>query len=233
MLPVAFVVTLLISAWVLASARRRSFPLPIVILWTLGTLLFPLIILPLYLIVRSHRRRREKEREHEAGDSENQADESRAPLRFRRTLPLAYLVLMLAGGALYYYKDWMSVDAHLARANQARLTDDKERVIKEYREALKLEDNAHTHNLLGKDLAAASRWDEALAEFRTAQSMGEPDDELPYNIAEALDKLHRGREAASEYEIFLRSALCTQTMPDNRCPIAQQRLSELAKKKTP
>jgi tetratricopeptide (TPR) repeat protein len=144
----------------------------------------------------------------------------------RRALPLTYLLVMLGLGALYFYLDSRSVDAHLARANQARVVGNEERIIQEYRAALKLEDNAHTHNLLGKELMIARRWDEALAEFRTAERMGEPDDELPYNIAWALMNLHRDREAAPEYERFLSGPLCTATPPDARCARVRELLAQ-------
>lgn len=225
MLPASYALTVLLSTWVLASARRHCFSAPAATLWTLGTLFFPLIILPLYLVVRASRLRSDKQSGNETGaDSKNPARERCKPLLLRRTLPLIYLSLMLGMGALYFYLDSKSVDAHLARANQARVRDQKERIIQEYREALKLEDDAHTHNLLGEELAVAHRWDEALAEFRTAERMGEPDDELPYSIAEALDNLQRYEEAAREYERFLTGPLCTMTPPDSRCAGVRERL---------
>ncbi|HEY0323275.1 MAG TPA: hypothetical protein VGC66_20125 [Pyrinomonadaceae bacterium] len=231
MLPVAFVLCALLSTWVLASARRRGFNAYAVTLWTLGTLFFPLIILPLYLIALSLRRRRAKEStEEDNDDSENPANEKRAPsLPLRRTLPFVYLMVMLSLGALYFYMDSRSVDAHLARANQARVQGQGERVIEEYRAALKLEDDAHTHNLLGQEFAAARRFDEALAEFRLAERMGEQDDELPFNIAVSLDQLNRAAEALPEYVRFLNGSLCLELPHDVRCAGARQRLAEITK----
>jgi tetratricopeptide (TPR) repeat protein len=232
MLPASFALTALVSTWVLASARRRGFNTSAVTLWTLGTLFFPLIILPLYLVARSYRRRPETEREGEqAHDSENTAQgKSTSALPLRRTLPLAYLFAMLSLGALYFYMDWRSADAHLARANQARVRSERERVIAEYRAALKVEDDAHTHNLLGQELAAALRWEEALHEFRMAERMGEMDDELSYNIAVSLDRLNRPAEAKPEYERFLGSSLCVEMPHDAHCARAMQRLNEIVKR---
>jgi tetratricopeptide (TPR) repeat protein len=215
---------------VLASARRRRFNAAAVILWTLGTLFFPLIVTPLYLIARSYRRRREKERANEDdNDSENPANEkSTPPLKLRRTLPLVYLLLMLSLGTLYFYMDSRGVETHLARANQARVQGQRERVIAEYRAALALEDDAHTHNLLGQELAAARRFDEALSEFRTAERMGEMDDELSLNTGIALDQLNHPGEAKLEYERFLNGSLCTELPHDARCTATRRRLTELA-----
>jgi tetratricopeptide (TPR) repeat protein len=229
MMPASFVLAATLSAWVLASVRRYRFSALAATLWTLCTLFFPLITLPLYLIARSMKRRREKERASKAGDNDSQslADESHAALPLRWTLPPLYLAVMLSLAALHFYMDSRSVDAHLMRANQERLLDQRERVIAEYRAALKLEDSAHTHSLLGKELLAAERWDEALAELRTAERMGEPDDERPFQIAEALLYLKRPAEAKTEYERFLRGPLCTVAVPDRRCRDARQRLSDM------
>jgi tetratricopeptide (TPR) repeat protein len=231
MLPVSFALCALLSTWVLASARRRRFNVAAVTLWTFGTFFFPLIVMPLYLIARSSSRRREKERSNEdRNDSENQANESGAPpLALRRTLPLVYLLVLLSLGALYFYMDSQSVDAHLARANQARVQGQRERVIAEYRAALALEDDAHTHNLLGQELAAARRFDEALAEFRAAARMGEMDDELSLNTGIALDQLNHTDEAKLEYERFLNGPLCKEMPHDARCTATLRRLNELIK----
>jgi tetratricopeptide (TPR) repeat protein len=237
MLPVWFALTVVLSAWVLASARRRGFNATAVTLWTLGTLFFPLVIMPLYLIARAFMRRREKESAVEtkasveteaSSDAENQAcDDGPLQLPLRRTLPLLYLLVMLMLGALYFYMDWQSVDAHLARANQARVREQREQVMAEYRAALRLEDDAHTHNLLAQELKVAGRPNEALAEFRTAQRMGEEDDELSYNIAMLLEELKRPMETRPEYERFANSALCAEVPHDVRCVAANVRLKEL------
>lgn len=216
MLPVWFAVTALLSAWVLASARRRGMSAAAVTLWTLGTLFFPLIILPLYLIARSYRLRREEESEP-------------PPLPLRKTLPLVYLSVMLGLGSLYFYMDRRSPDAYHMRANQARVREQREQVIAEYRAALKLEDDAHTHNLLGKELQAVGRYDEALSEFRTAERMGEADNLLPLNIAQSLDELKRFDEARPEYERFLNGPLCAEMPHDRLCAHARMRVAAMSK----
>ena len=219
MLPVSFGLTVILSAWVLASARKARFTAVAVTLWTLGTLFFPFIIMPLYLIARSFRRRLERALD----------EEEPQKILLRRTLPLAYLLVMLSLGALYFYMDWRSVDAHLARANQARVQGQSERIIEEYRAALKLEDDAHTHNLLAKEFWAAARYEEALAEFRAAERMGEDDEELYFNIGATLDKLNRTVEARPEYEKFLRGSLCAEIPHDARCVAVRERVNELAR----
>jgi hypothetical protein len=228
LLPLSYLLTVMISTWVLAGARKRRFSVQAVTLWTLGTLFFPLIILPLYLITRSFRRPTTKQRvdETEGESPTNEAREATA-IPLRRLLPAAYLLVMLFLGALHFYTDWKSVDAHLARANQARVGNERERVIAEYRLALALEDDAHTHNLLGKEFMAALSYAEALAEFRTAERMGELDEELAFNIAVSLDQLHRPAEARGEYEKFLTGALCRETPHDVRCGGARQRLAQM------
>lgn len=244
MLPLWFAVSALLSAWVLASARRRGFGPAAVTLWTMGTLFFPLVILPLYLIVRSYRLRREKEPEQivATGGFEDNADMKNdsealetapAPLILRRSLPLIYLSVMLGFGALYFYMDWRSPDAYHMRANQARVREQREQVIAEYRAALKLEDDAHTHNLLGKELQAAGRHAEALAELRTAERMGEADEELPLNMAQSLDELKRLDEAKTEYRRFLNGPLCEAMPHDSRCVLGRGRLSALEQGKLP
>ncbi len=230
MLPASFALTALLSAWVLASARKRRLNAAVTTLWTLSTLFFPLVVLPLYLVFRFFQRRDEPQkklgRDETTGNPES---EKSAPPAWRHGLPLVYLVLLLSLGALYFYTDYRSVDAHLARANQARVRGQQERIIEEYRAALRLEDNAHTHNLLGRELAATRRWDEALRELRTAERMGETDDELPYYIAESLYNLARFQEAAPEFERFLRSSTACTTPPrDVRCILAERRLTDIA-----
>jgi tetratricopeptide (TPR) repeat protein len=219
MLPLSFALTALLSTWVLMSARRHLFGAATVTLWTLGTLFFPLIILPLYLVARSFRRRDE--------------NEERAPsqaLPWRRTLPLLYLATLLSLYALYFYIDSRGAEAHLMRANQARVRGQREQVIEEYRAALRVEDDAHTHNLLAKEYSAAMRYDEALREFRTAERMGEIDEELSFNIAVSLDLLNHSAEAVPEYERFLNDSLCREMPYDVRCVAARQRVAKIAER---
>lgn len=225
--PAAFALAALASACVLASARRRGFALYAVALWTLGTLFFPLIILPLYLIARAHARRRERtiatsNPTDEAATPE--ANVSCKPLKWRLALPALYALMIFSIGSLLFYLDYQSTDAHLARANQARLLNQRAKVIREYRAALRLEDNPHTHNLLGVELAADGRWEEALTEFRAAEQGGEPDEEIYLHIATALDALTRPNEATLEYQKFLNTPRCAQDNPYTQCEAARVRL---------
>lgn len=237
--PAAFALSALVSTWVLASARRRGFAFYWVAAWTLGTLFYPLIVLPIYLIVRMARRSaQERAPQSAATQDDNIATlelTTQAPTeptqpaqkthqRLRWTLPALYLLAVLSCGALYYYRDAQSIDAHLARANQARLVGRRDQTIREYRAALQLEENAHTRNLLGIELAAAGQLDAALAEFRAAERGGEPDDALPLRIANILDALNRTAEAVPEYQKFLGTRRCMDSYPDPQCAAAKIRL---------
>jgi hypothetical protein len=154
--PVVLFVSALVSALVLASARKR-FSLVVAFGWAFGTLLLPLVALPLYLAVillwsrpaRSHRR--------------------------HLLLSLAYGFIVTMGLALYFYRDNQSVDAHLARATQAKLVDDHVTAIREYRRALAIENDAHIHKLLAVELAQTGDLNGASVEYRLAQQGGEPD----------------------------------------------------------
>ncbi|HEY6188975.1 MAG TPA: hypothetical protein VIW80_15070 [Pyrinomonadaceae bacterium] len=224
--PAAWALSAIVSTCVLASTRRRSFKSYWVAAWTLGTLFFPLIVLPLYLVVVIRQRRREREArqtESAAHDDDEHTPYSRPA--WRRSLPALYLILILCTVAIFFYLDYTSVDAHLWRANNAKLRGPHEKVIAEYRAALRLEDNAHTRKLLAIELAAAGRSEEALAEFRTAERMGEPDSQIPYYMALALDSLNRSEEAMLEYNRFLNSPLCTQALPDANCATARTRVA--------
>jgi tetratricopeptide (TPR) repeat protein len=235
MIPAAFALSALASAWVLASTRRHRFPAYAATAWTLGTLFFPLVILPLYLIARSQARRLEK------GAQENlDQDDARsvkptkgttdAPLRYRYSLPLLYAFVILSLGAINFYISYDTVESHLARANQAQVKGQHDRAINEFRKALALEDSAHTHNLLAAELAEAKRGEEAVTEFRIAERMGEPDDELPYNIAGALFALNRMAEAKLEYERFLKKSVCSGGLPYQKCEAARSRLQAIGER---
>jgi tetratricopeptide (TPR) repeat protein len=235
--PAAFVLSALISTWVFSSARRRGFSIYGVLAWALTTLFYPLIILPIYLIVRAARRRRATPAAQEepaedndeasidsTGESISDSAQPAPKVRLRFLLPLLYLLAVLSLGALFYYLDSRTIDAHLARANRARLLGKRDRTIKEYRAALELEENAHTRNLLGIELAADNQLEEALAEFRAAERGGEPDDELFYRIATTLDALKRTSEAVPEYEKFLGTRRCNDDYPDPKCAASRERV---------
>lgn len=234
MLPAAFALSALASAWVLASARRYRFPVYATAAWALGALFFPLTILPLYLIARGVARRRERAArpDREEGAANPATSAKNGPLRWRRSLPIIYALVILSLGAINFYTNYYTVEAHLARANQARVKGHSEQAIKELRKALALEDSAHTHNLLANELAEAKRWEEAVAEFRRAEAMGEPDDDLPYNIAGALYALNRMAEAALEYQRFLKKNVCSQGLPYQKCEAARSRLEAIGRNPT-
>ena len=148
-MPFAYVGSALLSTWVLASARKR-FQLQLALAFALATLFLPLVVFPLYLAIIVWRRRGEP------------------PKRWRYLAPLLYAAIALTAIAGYFYLDSRTVDAHLARATRAKLVDDHNTAIREYRQALALEDNPHTHKLLALELANAGFTSEAEAEFRLA-----------------------------------------------------------------
>lgn len=139
---------------------------------------------------------------------------------------LLYAFVLLSLGTIYYYHDYQSLDAHLARASNAVLLMQHERAVREYRAALRLADDPHIHKLLALELVAAGRTDEALNEFRIAERGGEPDELLPFRIANLLDTLQRADEAKIEYQKFLSSSACVKPPLDARCQAAQLRAKD-------
>jgi tetratricopeptide (TPR) repeat protein len=228
MRPVAWMLSALVSAWVLASTRRRSFRLYAVILWTLGTLLFPLVVLPIYLIVNARNRRRAPDGETASLRKSSAAAQASGRAWTTRVWPALYLVVVLSLMALYFYVDYWSLDAHLWRANNAKLRGPHAKVIAEYRAALQLEDDPHTHKLLAIELAADGRAEEALAEFRAAERGGEPDPQIPYEMGMALDALGREREALLEYKRYTNGPACTQALPEVNCTTARARIAAIS-----
>ena len=85
-MPAAFVISALLSTWVLASARRR-FHLHYAIALAICTLFLPLIVFPIYLVIMLWRKR------------------SDPPPRWRYTLPLLYAAIVLAGIFTSFYLD--------------------------------------------------------------------------------------------------------------------------------
>jgi tetratricopeptide (TPR) repeat protein len=203
-MPAAFVVSALISTWVLASARKR-FRLLYALALALGTLFLPLIVFPLYLVIIMWR------------------PKIGPPQRWRYSLPLLYALITLSAIAAYFYFDDRSVDAHLSRAAQAKLNDDTATAIREYREALEREDDPHIHKLLAIELARAGETSEAISEFRLAERGGEPDDLISFNLGLLLERMNLTNQAAMEFEKFLMSATCEQ--PDARCESARERIN--------
>jgi MFS family permease len=164
-MPAAFVVSALLSTWVLASARRR-FQLLYALGLAIGTLFFPVIVFPIYLVLMLWHKR------------------SGPPPRWRFTLPLLYGTIAVSAIIAFYYFDNRTVDAHLARANRAKLREDTNTAIREYKAALALEDNPHTHKLLAIELVKAGRSEEAKVEFRLAEQGGEAIEQPQMNADE-------------------------------------------------
>jgi len=157
-MPAAFAVSALVSTWVLASARKR-FQLYYALALAIGTLFLPLIVFPMYLVLLMYR------------------PKIGLPKRWRYSLPLLYAALALSAIGAYFYFDHRSVDAHLARATQAKLVEDSATAIREYRAALALEDDPHTRKLLAIALANAGYISDAIVEFRVAEPC-EPGDRV-------------------------------------------------------
>lgn len=252
-----YAAAVLISTWVLHDARRRGLSLYAVAAWTLGTLVSPPIVLPLYLIARIFTTKRDTPPQAlEVSNSSAgviKADDSRTPaqssddteeqtaaaiaapeeirarrIRLRRTLapPLVYACALLSIGAIYFYRDYQSFDAHLARAAKARLLNRRAAAIREYRAALRLSDDAHTHKLLAVQLAEDGQTEAALAELRAAERGGDEDALLSLRTAHLLDTLGRRAEADIEYQKFTRGSLCALPTPDARCAEASARVAQ-------
>jgi hypothetical protein len=153
-MPAAFALSALLSTWVLASARKR-FQLLYAFGLAIGTLFLPLIVFPIYLAIMLWRKK------------------SGPPARWRYALPLLYAAVSLSAIGIFFYVDSRSVDAHLSRATQAKLVEDSNTAIREYRKALAVEDDPHTHKLLAIELANAGHIEEAILEFRIAEQGGE------------------------------------------------------------
>lgn len=203
-MPAAFLVSALISIWVLASARKR-FSLPNSMALAVLTLFLPLIVFPLYLVLMMWR------------------PKIGPPKKWRYTLPLLYGFIVVSAIVAFYYFDSRSVDAHLARATRAKLVEDRSTVIREYRQALAIEDDPHTHKLLAIELANAGELAEALSEFRLAQQGKEQDDSIYYHVGLLLERMNQTGQAKLEFQNFLMSATCTQI--DTRCEDARTRLN--------
>lgn len=234
LLPFAFALAALLSTFVLWDARRARLPTHLTTAAALGTLAFAPLFFPLYLLLRlfapgpppgaqavpcadmTGAQTSPTARGAATTRGAGRRDSRRSPA----ALPLLYLAALLAAGALLFCRDYHSLDAHLARAADARLRGQRARAIAEYRAALRLEDSPHTRKLLGIELAAAARHEEAAREFRAALAGGEPDDALHFHLAQSLDLLGSEEEAADEYLAFARSRSCNQPLPDRRCAAA-------------
>jgi tetratricopeptide (TPR) repeat protein len=195
--PTAIVLAILLSTWILASARRR-FSFHYSLLWAGLAIFLPPVVIPLYLatLLIFHPPRVQR-------------------VRYRFAVPAAYLALLLGIFLFYHYRDLHSVDSHLAEASFANVSSDQLTAIKHYREALKIEDNPHTHKLLALSLMEAKLANEAVNEFRLAEAGGEPDDVIHFHLGQLLEGLNRKDEAVAEYRKFLVSRTCLEV--DERC----------------
>src|SRR4030095_1632078 len=202
--PVVVVASALLSTWILISSRKR-FPFYQALLWAITTFLFPLILLPLYWVVLLWKR-----------------PQVYLLVRHRFTIPLAYLVIILGIAAGYKYFDDRSVDAYLARATNAKVKSNPMSAIREYREALKIEDTPHTRKLLAMTLEDAGLYGEAITEYRAAESGGEPDDSIHYRLGVLLEKSAQQGQSTMEFKRFVSSETCWHV--DDRCNDARQRL---------
>jgi tetratricopeptide (TPR) repeat protein len=216
--PAVLVVSAVISTLVFASARKR-FPLYLSFFWALGILVFPLIVLPLYFVSLLLRRRQA-----EAIADYGHSRQSPSRVKSLFALPLLYGVIVLSAIGVYFYRDSRTVDAHLARAVQARLYENRAKTISEYQKALALEDNPHTHKLLAIEFADNGNLTEASSEFRLAELGGEPDDSIYFRFGQVLEKSNRQEEARSEFEKFLKTKSCAQDPDDPRCSEVRARL---------
>jgi len=208
--PVVLLVSALISIWVLISARKH-FSWYQALAWALASIFFPFIVLPLYLAVLLLVRHR--------------TPVAAPPLRY--LVPLLYGVVVVTSVIVYNFWDRNSVDSHLARAAQADLLSDRVRAVREYKQALALDDNAHTHKLLAIQFAEMEMWSEAIAEFRLAEAGGEPDDFIHYRLAQMMERINNEGEARVEYEKFLLTESCTREPANSRCNLSQERLAAL------
>ena len=218
--PAAYVLSVVLSIWVLASARRRGYRWFAGLAWALGTFFLPFVVLPFFLICLIFISRPSSGESAAVSNSPSPSPS----ISYRFLLPTVYGSILLIATGVYLYRDHNTVDAHLARAAQAKLSSKSAKTIREYRAALSLEDNSHTHKLLGIELAEAGQWTEALNEFRLAERGGEPDELLPFRIAQVLKASGQHSAAVIEYQRFLNSHACTQQLPDSRCEVARRDL---------
>ncbi len=254
--PAVFTAAALASVWVLRDARRREgFGGAAVWAWALLTLAFPPAVLPLYLAARLYTARAapvesgppagaveggkavgetstapaEGSGGGQDGVSADETDAAVAPSRARWSATAFYAAALALAGGLYFYTDYVSLDARLARAERAKLYGRTGAAVAEYRAALRLREDAHTRKLLGLELLRAGRALEALNELRAAGRDAPPaeqDDSLHFHAAEALDALGRRREAVDEYRRFLESRSCAPHPLEERCEAARTRLRD-------
>ena len=231
-----FAAAALISVWVFHDARGRAeFGPPSVCAWALLTLLFPPVALPLYLAARLYTRRDdaaddsvEKDGEGETVEDGGEGPDAGRPRARRRLAPtILYTAALVIAGTAYFFADYRSFDARLARAERAKLHKRPDDAVRQYRAALGLREDAHTRKLLALVLLQTDRADEALAELHAAERADAADETLAFHTAEALGALGRHREAAAQYRRFLDGPSCTTpAAPAETCDTARTRLRE-------
>ena len=211
--PTVFFASAVLSTFVFAGARKRGSNIWRSLLWSLATFALPLVVLPIYLfrflILKNAPSRRTE------------------VLRHRFSYPAIYLLSVLSFTCLYLLKDSRGVDAHLARAKQAKLVGGTQTVIREYEQALLLEDNAHVRKLLGWELIEAGDWTRSVNELRLAESGGERDPLIAFRLATVFENLGLSAQARMEYERYIQSDACLQSIPEQWCLTAQNKVQEL------
>ncbi len=207
--PAVTVISAVVSTWVLTSARRR-FKLYQALLIAGASFFLPLIVVPLYLVTLLLWKR------------------PRVQLvKWRLVIPLAFLVVLLGTLTLNKFLDDRTVDAHLSRAKLAKVKNDPNTAASEYRKAIEIENDPHTHKLLAHVLEGAGNLNEAITELRIAEKGGEPDDAIYYHLGDFLQRAQRKDESIVELKKFVASPTCLQI--DARCEDARQRIEKVAR----
>jgi len=208
--PAVNLISALISTWVLISARKR-FRSWQALSWAVVTFFLPLVVVPLYFVALLMWRRPKIQ-----------------SVKWRFLIPLLYLTMILASPAVYTYVSEKPVDIHLTRAALAKVNSDTATAVREYREALKLEDSPHTHKLLAIELENQGYLMEAITEFRTAELGGEPDDTIQFRLGVLLEKIYHPGESLLEFKKFVMSDTCLQV--DTRCEAARRIIEDSEKR---
>jgi hypothetical protein len=204
--PAVTIISALVSTWILISARKH-FRFWQALSWAIATFFLPFVVLPLYLSARLvwHKPKIQS-------------------IKRRFLVPFLYIVILLATLAIYTRVTERLVDVHLSRAALAKVNSDRASAIREYREALKLEDAPHTHKLLATELENEGYLTEAITEFRTAELGGEPDDTIHFRLGVLLKSIDHPGESVLEFKKFTMSETCLQI--DNRCDAARKTIAD-------
>lgn len=136
---------------------------------------------------------------------------------------LLYAAVLVLAGGLYFYADYRSFEARLARAEWAKVRHRPEAAVAEYRAALRVREDGRARKLLGLELLQLGRHEEALAELLAAARAGEPQESLDLHLASAYQALGRRDEAAAAYRRFLSGPACAKTLGEVPCEAARAR----------